>query len=119
MGLELLSGAATGVGSLPHRDATTAARFVLDQLPALPSIPTLPRRSPAEGMIAQAVIGLRGVTFGQYGSLAVDTRRVDPLAPVETQFDHEAFTGFRTFLEQAAISRPSGPVKWQFVGPLS
>ena len=38
----------------------------------LPAIPTLPRRSPAEGMIAQAVVGIAGVTLGQYGSIAVD-----------------------------------------------
>jgi hypothetical protein len=117
MNVQLPSGVATGVGSLPHRDAHGAVAFVLSELPDLPCIPTLPRRSPAEGMIAQAVVGIRGITVGQYGSLAVDLRRVDPIAPVVTDIDHDAFTGFRTFLSAAAGR--SGPVKWQFVGPLT
>ncbi|MGD9704940.1 MAG: hypothetical protein AB7Q42_10905 [Acidimicrobiia bacterium] len=119
MRVQLPLGAASGVGSLPHRDASSAARFVLEQLPSLPAIPTLPKRSPAEGLIAQGVIGIRGVTLGQYGSLAVDVRRVDPLADVETRFEHEAFAGLRAFLEHAAAVRPAGPVKWQFVGPIT
>ena len=119
MRVQLPSGTASGVGSLPHLDATSAARFVLEQLPTLPAIPNLPKRSPAEGLIAQAVIGMRGVTLGQYGSLAVDVRRVDPLADVDTNVDHAAFSGLRAFLELASEIRPTGPVKWQFVGPLT
>ncbi len=36
------------------------------------TIPALPMRSPAEGMIAQAIAGLPGVSLGQYGSFAID-----------------------------------------------
>ena len=50
--------------------------------------PRCPRRSPAEGMIAQAVVGINGVTLGQYGSIAVDveahsipTLRCTPISP--------------------------------------
>lgn len=110
-------GLATGVGSLPHRDAHAAAEFALRTCPDLPAIPTLPRRSPAEGMIAQAVVGIGGVTAGQYGSLTVDADRIDPEAPVVTDLDHDAFGGLRAFLSAAAGRR--GPVKWQFTGPVT
>ena len=53
----LPSGIATGIGGLPHRDADEAAEFVLRHM-ELPAIPTLPRRSPAEGAIAQAMVGM-------------------------------------------------------------
>ncbi len=114
----LRSGMATGVGSLPHRSAYDAATFALREYD-LPAVPTLPRRSPAEGMIAQAVVGLPGVTLGQYGSIAVDVAAVDPDAPVITDIGHDAFCGLRTFLSEAAGRGLRGPVKWQFVGPVS
>jgi hypothetical protein len=117
--VQLRSGTASGVGGLPHRDAAVAARFALEQLPDLPAMPTLPRRSPAEGVVTQSVIGIRGITLGPYGSFAVDVRRVDPLADAELRFDHEAFAGARAFLEHAAAVGTTGPVKWQFVGPLT
>lgn len=122
-GLLLPCGVATGIGALPHRDAVQAARFVLDDLP-LPAIPNLPRRSAAEGIISQALVGLPGVTLGQYGSVAIDLRAVDPDAPVITDLQHDAFTGFRTFLDEAPNwqtehGRELSHVKWQFVGPVS
>ncbi len=114
--VQLPSGIATGIGSLPHRDAAEAAAFSLAAL-KLPAIPTLPRRSPAEGMIVQAMVGVRGITVGQYGSIAVDVHRIDPMADVRTDLNHDAFGGFRAFL-QAAQGR-NAPVKWQFVGPVT
>jgi hypothetical protein len=114
----LPSGIATGIGGLPHRDAVEAATFVLRHM-ELPAIPALPRRSPAEGSIAQAMVGMQGITVGQYGSIAVDANLVDPLAPIVTDLEHDAFVGFRTFLELAHAQEYTGPVKWQFVGPVS
>ena len=111
-------GTATGVGSLPHRSATAAARFALTEYD-LPAIPSLPRRCPAEGMIAQAVVGINGVTAGQYGSIAVDTGAVDPEAPVLTDVDTDSFCGLRRFLGDAAAAGLDSPVKWQFVGPVT
>ena len=64
----------------------------------VPAIPSLPRRSPAEGMIAQALVGISGVTLGQYGSIAVDADRLDPAAPVATDVGHDAYGGLRAFL---------------------
>jgi len=113
---QLASGVATGIGSLPHRDADAAAEFALSAL-ELPAIPTLPKRSPAEGMIPQALVGLAGITVGQYGSIAFDASRFDPDAPVITDLGHDAFAGWRSFLEAAAGRR--APVKWQFVGPVT
>lgn len=118
MQLDLSSGVPTGIGSLPHRDPLKAASFVLAQLPELPSIPSLPKRSPAEAMIAQAVVGIPGITVGQYGSLAVDARRVDPLARVETPLDHGAYEGLRAFLSVADPVTTTA-VKWQIVGPIT
>lgn len=113
------AGAATGVGSLPHRDARTAAEFALREHELL-VIPSLPRRSPAESMIAQAVIGIPGIALGQYGSIAVDVDRIDPAAPVGTDVSGDAFVGFRVFLEHAAAAGVAGaPIKWQFVGPVT
>lgn len=83
----------------------------------LPAIPTLPKRSPAESMIPQGLVGLAGITVGQYGSIAVDTERFDPGAPVVTDLQHDAFAGWRAFL--AAADGRRGPVKWQFVGPVT
>ena len=113
---QLPSGIATGIGSLPHRDATAAAKFALTTL-ELPAIPTLPKRSPAEGMIPQALVGLAGITVGQYGSIAFDAASFDPDAPVVTDLQHDAFAGWRAFL--AAAEGRKAPVKWQFVGPVT
>ncbi len=119
--VQLCSGTATGIGSLPHRDAAAGAAFSLT-LP-VPVIPTLPKRSPAEGMIVQAMVGVRGFTVGQYGAIAIDTHRIDPMVPVVTDLAHDAFGGFRAFLAAAARRQRetgvSGPVKWQFVGPVT
>lgn len=111
-------GATTGIGSLPHRSALDAASFAL-RTADIPSLPSLPRRSPAEEMIAQALLGIEGVTLGQYGSIAVDVRRLDPCAPVRTDLDRDAFAGYRTFLDVAAAGGYRGPVKWQLVGPIT
>ncbi|MEN9645090.1 MAG: hypothetical protein RL238_1759 [Actinomycetota bacterium] len=113
---DIPGGIATGIGGLPHRDAGEAARFALREM-ELPAIPSLPRRSPAESAVAQAMVGMQGITIGQYGSISVHPDQIDPLAPVRTDLHHDAFVGFRTFLE-AAKGR-QGWVKWQFVGPVT
>jgi hypothetical protein len=118
LGDAVRAGAVTGVGSLPHRSAHDAAAFALREYD-LPAIPTLPRRSPAEGMIAQAVVGITGVTLGQYGSVAVDVDALDPDTPVHTDLANDAFTSMRTFLATAVGRGFRGPVKWQFVGPVT
>lgn len=118
----LTGGTSTLVGSLPHRDARSAAEFAWS-CTDVPCAPSLPRRSPAEGMIAQAMVGIPGIHLGQYGSLSIDVARIDPLAPVVTDLDHDAFGGFRAWLavgrERVRTTGHAGLVKWQFIGPVS
>ena len=110
--------ATTGVGALPHRNATHAAEFSFEAFD-IPAIPSLPRRSPAEAPIAQALAGVRGVSTGQYGAVAVDVDRLDATVPVTTDLHWDHFGGFRVFLDVAAQRGYCGPLKWQFVGPIS
>ena len=93
--LRLPAGAVTGVGSLPHTDPAVAAAYVLERWPDLPAIPSLPRRSPHETMLGQAVVGVRGVQVTADGTLDVDPRRMDAAAKVTPDLDHEAFAGLR------------------------
>ena len=95
------NGATIGVGSLPHRELDAGIAFALGAT-TVPTIPSLPRRSTAEGLIVQAMLGIEGVTVGQYGAISVDVRRIDPAAEVTTDVHHDAFAGFRRFLELAA-----------------
>jgi hypothetical protein len=69
-------------------------------------------------MIAQAVLGIPGVTVGQYGSLAVDLNRIDRHAQVETPFESGAYDGLLAFLDLADPATTSR-VKWQIVGPVT
>lgn len=112
------SAATTGIGALPHRNAAQAAAFSFEAFD-IPAIPSLPRRSPAEAPIAQALAGVAGVSTGQYGAISVDCDRLDPSAPVTTDLQWDHFGGFRAFLDLAVERGYAGPVKWQFVGPIS
>ena len=60
------SGTATSIGSLPHTDADTAARLVLDLHPSLPAAPQLPMLSAAEGMLAKDQAQLEGAQRGAF-----------------------------------------------------
>jgi hypothetical protein len=114
-----IDGAVVGIGSLPHRDAQAAAAFAIGEF-GIATIPSLPKRSPAESMLAQAVAGVRGVSFTPTGSLAVDVSVIDPRAPVVTDLAHDAHGGLRAFLDLASKVRLDGaPVKWQFAGPVT
>jgi hypothetical protein len=121
--LQLPPGAATGIGTLPHADARAAAELVLRLCPLLPSVPSLPatpgtpRQHPSEVMLAQVVVGVRGVHIDGEGQLVVDADRVDPLAEIAPDLDHPTFRGLRAFCEVA--QGREGIVKWQVHGPLS
>lgn len=111
-------GTPTAVGSLPFVDADEAVAFVLAALPELPAAPTLPRRDPREGMIAQAAWGIDGVTVRLDGTIAVDPAALDPEAPLaDPGLDGAPFATFRTFL--AAIEGRTEPVKVQVTGPVT
>ncbi|MFM9225894.1 MAG: hypothetical protein ACKOQ1_04600, partial [Actinomycetota bacterium] len=91
------AGASFGVGSLPHRDLDEAVDFAW-RATSIPTIPSLPRRSPAEAMVAQALVGIPGVSAGQYAGISVDVAALDPDAPVETDLGADAFGAFSAFL---------------------
>jgi len=117
----LPGGATTGIGGLPHLDEGLAVAFALRNM-EIPAIPRLSRRSPAEGAIAQAMVGMHGITIGQYGSISVHPEQVDSLASLSTDLQHDAFVGLRTFLGLAPqeLGRDhDGWIKWQFVGPVT
>lgn len=117
MQVRLPSGVATGVGSLPHRDPLAAAHFALAHWEQLAPAPSLPQRSPHEGMLAQVLVGVRGVSVADDGALLVDPRRLDPMVQIRPDLDHPAFTSLRVFLE-CARGR-TAPVKWQLTGPVT
>jgi hypothetical protein len=109
-------GLATGIGSLPHRDARAAAALTLRVHPRLPAVPQLPELSPREGLIAQWADALPEVRVARDGSITVDRARVsEPVAPV---FSAESHAGLFAFL--AAAERDAPPrIKVQLVGPLT
>jgi methionine synthase II (cobalamin-independent) len=53
-----IRGCATGIGSLPYADPQIAVDRVLGNIAHIPFWPQLPKRSPAEGMVAQFIEGL-------------------------------------------------------------
>ncbi|MFH1355032.1 MAG: hypothetical protein ABIH19_02665 [Candidatus Omnitrophota bacterium] len=48
-----LKGLATGIGSLPHKDAQAALDLIFQYIPHVPFWPQLPKRDKREGMVAQ------------------------------------------------------------------
>ena len=42
-----------------------------------------------------------------------------PAESVETDIGHDAYGGLRAFLSDASARQYRGPVKWQFVGPVT
>lgn len=113
----LRPGVVTSIGSLPHRDADSAASFVLRHHPGMPAAPQLPRRSPLEGMVAQAARGIAGITVGPDGDLRVDLDELDPAAPFRPTFDSQSHAGLLAFLSAAAGR--TEPVKLQLTGPIT
>jgi methionine synthase II (cobalamin-independent) len=116
--LGLPAGLATSIGSLPHCDPSEAVDFVLRQTPRLPAAPSLPAHSKRERMIAQAALGVSGITVESDGSLMVDHGSIDvdhPLA--DPSFSGDGFVGLRAFLN--AVSDRVDPIKVQITGPVT
>jgi hypothetical protein len=113
-------GVTFGVGSLPHRSVVDALDFVWSTT-AVPTIPSLPRRSPAEAMVAQALVSIDGVSVGQYGGISVDTTSLSRATRIAVDLAGDALGGFAAFLDSFADRDPGGTdvVKWQFVGPVT
>jgi methionine synthase II (cobalamin-independent) len=107
-----VSGAVTGIGSLPGTDPVAAARLVFDELPYLPHLPELPARGAGADMI------------GRGAALLVDL----PVEIVPSGWRLTAHAGHelrraRDYLAwdldalEAAGAGYTGPVKVQVVGP--
>jgi methionine synthase II (cobalamin-independent) len=62
-----LRGLATGIGSLPHKDADSALDLIFEYVPEIPFWPQLPRRDIREGMIAQFSEGLPCIKVNDEG----------------------------------------------------
>jgi methionine synthase II (cobalamin-independent) len=115
--VQLPLGVASAVGSLPHTSVDAAVELALTAQPRLPAAPSLPRRSPVEGMIPQAAWGIAGVEVLPDGSLLVDEAAVDPDAPVGPGLDGPPFATLRAFL--AAVTGREAPFKVQLTGPVT
>ena len=115
---DLVPGIETSIGSLPHTDSAAAVAFVMARQPRLPAAPSLPQRSPLEGMVAQGVWGIAGVSVDADGSLDLQHERLDPEAPIgDLPMEGEPFRTLRLFLD-AARGR-SEPIKLQLTGPVT
>jgi methionine synthase II (cobalamin-independent) len=62
-----IKGLATGIGSMPHKDADAALDLVFKYAPQIPFWPQLPQRHIREGMVAQFSENLAGVELGPQG----------------------------------------------------
>ena len=110
-------GSTFGVGSLPHRNVDEALEFAWSSTD-IPTIFTLPRHSPAEGMIAQALVGIEGVSMGQYGGISVDISAHHASPEIRTDLTMAAYESFAAFLASfPSRGAETTHVKWQFVGP--
>src|SRR5947209_14339187 len=113
----LRSGAVTSIGSLPHRDADTAAAFVVRHHAALPAAPQLPRRSRFEGMVVQAARGIAGVHLDSQANLSIDVDALDVNATVQPTFDSSSHAGLLAFL--SLVAGREEPIKLQLTGPIT
>lgn len=110
-------GATVGIGSVPYLDATAAAAFSIGEFD-IATVPSLPRRSIAETMLAQAVGGIDGIDIDDAGTPVVTGTTGDFATHVD--LTHEAFVGLQAFTDLAGrIHLDGAPIKWQFVGPVT
>ncbi|MFA5096412.1 MAG: methionine synthase [Candidatus Omnitrophota bacterium] len=71
--MRVIRGLATGVGSLPHREPGAALDLIFKYVPRAPFWPQLPKRHPAEGMVAQFIENLPCLKLKE-GSVVFDPR---------------------------------------------
>ncbi len=111
-------GWATSIGALPHQDPDAATELILGTQPGLPATPSLPRRSPLEGTLQQAMWGIPGVRIEPDGQIHLDPSRIDTDTALDDPgFDAEPYRGLRGFLD--AVAGRTGPVKTQLTGPVT
>lgn len=137
----VLSGLATGIGSLPHNSATPALEMIFSAVPQIPHWPQLPTAGEEEGFIRQYLPPLleRGLVVTKEGrSPYFDTGapdwlerltafytevldESDPDAPERFGFPQSAAAGFYAFLKQLKEEGPKAAqyIKGQISGPVT
>lgn len=65
--MDKITGLATGIGSLPHKDPEAAVDLIFKYLPELPFWPQLPKRNFREGMVTQFSEGFPGLRISPEG----------------------------------------------------
>ena len=107
-----VSGAATGMGSLPFEDVVEATRTVFGELPDLPHLPELPGRGVAGGMIgrtcallAELHVDLQPAGWRLTAGEGLDERRAKSLLARDLDALEEIAQGYQ------------GPLKVQVTGP--
>ena len=101
--------AITGIGSLPHTQHELGLQMALQV--DLPFLPQMPTGSPAELMVASALEGLPGLTFGDDALCQVDLRTWEAGSAALTQrlesaFASGDFTAFEPTPEAVNAWRP-------------
>lgn len=111
-------GWATSIGALPHSDPAAAIDLILRTQPDLPATPSLPQRSPLEGMLQKAMWGIPGVDIDEDGQIRVDPARVTPEVSLDDSgLDAAPWASLRAFLD--VVAGRTGPVKTQLTGPVT
>jgi len=72
-----LKGLATGIGSLPYKDADSALDLIFKYTPHIPFWPQLPKRDIKEGMVAQFSENLPGLKADETGLRLVRSEAAD------------------------------------------
>jgi len=119
--------ATTGIGSLPHLDAAEAVAEAVSV--DIPYLAQLPRRSPLESMLAQALEGLPGLEVGNEGGCRVrlaawaeGARELDERLGSDELSSLEPSTHacacWRPFLAAVTLRRPRF-AKVQIAGPVT
>lgn len=123
---------ATGIGSLPHRNAQDACNLVWDLLPEIPFWPQLPKRSGLENMYTQYSEGLPAVVKKEDGGFFIEADGEHFYEELERFYqaiiseDLEGFKispgyaeGFYTFIKGKDRLRFATAIKGQVTGPIS
>ncbi len=123
---------ATGVGSLPYRDAQQALQTVLRELPAIPFWPQLPKRDFRENMYVQFSEDLPGVKVDLAHEFIGVQRDEENQAQIEAFYEcylhndpklfavrEEYAAGLYGMSRERAAVRSAELIKGQITGPIS
>ncbi|MCL2337431.1 MAG: hypothetical protein FWC60_08430, partial [Firmicutes bacterium] len=100
-------GMATGIGSMPYREPETALKLIMENMPAAPHWPQLPRLGSEEGFVYQFLNPLvRSGLLEQRGDKVI--------FPVEARDWSERLTGFYTVYMDAEAGDPEALAAFAF-----